>query len=244
MGRRSQMRRRGFMIGLATLGASGTSSLLRPRAAGAQQRSVVGWLSPRRQGEDISLKVLRDVRKQTGFVEGGNLTIEYRWANGDNTRLPDLAADLVRRKVAVIVTNGLPATRAAKAARDPIPIVFVTRVDPVALGWFASLARPGGNLTGVTGLDDEVAPKRLEAMHALLPTATDFALLVDPSNPNNEPLSNDMRAAARVLGLNLHILPATGEGDYAGVFESAVRLPRQGLSSAQIHSASAPREPA
>ena len=93
----------------------------------------------------------------------------------------------------------------------------------------ASLARPDGNLTGVSTLDDEVAPKRLEVMHALLPTAKDFALLVDPTNPNSETQSNDMRAAARTLGLNVHVLPATGEGDFAGVFDSAIRLRAAGL---------------
>jgi putative tryptophan/tyrosine transport system substrate-binding protein len=107
--------------------------------------------------------------------------------------------------------------------------VFGAGDDPVALGLVASLARPGGNVTGVTQLDDEVAPKRLEMMHALLPTATDFALLVDPSDPHTEPQSNDMRAAARVLGLNLHILPAASERDFAAVFESAVRLRAAGL---------------
>ena len=149
------MRRRGFIAGLAAFGAAVASPVLWPYAALAQQRPVVGYLSPG-QGEleDPILKAFRDGLKQTGLVEGGNLTIEYRWANGDNARLPDLAADLVRRKVVVIVTSGLPATRAAKAATDTIPIVFGTGVDPVALGLVASLARPGGNLTGVSVLDD------------------------------------------------------------------------------------------
>jgi len=223
------MRRRGFIAGLAAFGAAGASPVLWSHAALAQLRPVVGYLSPRSQGEAFLLKDFRDGLKQTGFVEGGNLLIEYRWANGDNARLPDLAADLVRRKVAVIVTTGLQATRAAKAATDSISIVFGAGDDPVALGLVASLAQPGGNVTGVTQLDDEVAPKRLEMMHALLPTATDFALLVDPSDPHTEPQSNDMRAAARVLGLNLHILPAASERDFAAVFESAVRLGAAGL---------------
>jgi putative ABC transport system substrate-binding protein len=201
-----------------------------PIAARGQQRPVVGYLSPRAQGEEIQfLKRFRDGLRETGFVEGENLAIEYRWANGDNTGLPELAADLVRRKVAVIVTAGLPATRAAKAATGTIPIVFGAGVDPVAFGLVESLRSPGGNLTGGSTLFDEVAPKRLEIMHELLPAATDFALLVDPSNPNSESQSSDMRAAARTLGLNVHILPATGEGDFAGVFESAVRLRASGL---------------
>jgi putative tryptophan/tyrosine transport system substrate-binding protein len=131
--------------------------------------------------------------------------------------------------VAVIATFGLPGALAAKAATDSIPIVFWAGVDPVASGLVASLARPGGNITGATSLADELAPKRLEMMHLLLPDATDFALLVDPSNPNNEPQSNDMRAAARTLGLNAHILPAKGEGDFASVFEKTVALRATGL---------------
>jgi putative ABC transport system substrate-binding protein len=157
------------------------------------------------------------------------VTIEYRFANGDNTRLPALAADLVRHRVAVIATFSLPGALAAKAATDSIPIVFWTGVDPVASGLVASLARPGGNRTGATSLGDEIAPKRLEMMHLLLPNATDFAVLVDPSNPNNEPQSNDMRAAARTLGLNAHILPAKGESDFPSVFEKAVALRATGL---------------
>jgi putative ABC transport system substrate-binding protein len=201
-----------------------------PLAARAQQRPVVGYLNPRRQGEENRiLEDFRDGLRETGFIEGANVAIEYRWANNDNARLPDLAADLVRRNVAVIVTTGLPATRAAKAATGTIPIVFSVGVDPVSFGLVASLGRPDGNLTGVSTLFDEVAPKRLEVMHALLPAATDFALLVDPTNPNSETQSNDMRAAARTLGLNVHILPAAGEDDFAGVFESAIRLRAAGL---------------
>jgi putative ABC transport system substrate-binding protein len=200
-----------------------------PLAARAQQRPVVGYLTPRTQNEDVSLKDFRDGLKQTGFIEGDNVTIEYRFANGDNARLPALAADLVRRKVAVIATFALTGARAAKAATDSIPIVFWTGVDPVASGLVASLARPGGNLTGATSLADEIAPKRLEMMHLLLPTATDFALLVDSSNPNNDPQSNDMRVAARTLGLNVQILPAKSEDDFASVFGKAAALRAAGL---------------
>jgi putative tryptophan/tyrosine transport system substrate-binding protein len=201
-----------------------------PLTALGQQRPVVGYLSPRTQGEETRfLDAFHSGLRQTGFADGGNISVEYRWGNSNNARLPELAADLVRRNVAVIVTSGLPATRAAKAATDTIPIVFGTGVDPVAFGLVASLGRPGGNLTGVTFLDDEVAPKRLELMHVLLPTATDFALLVDPTNPNNEPQSNDMREAARTLGFTVHILPAKAEEDFARVFESAIRLGAAGL---------------
>jgi putative ABC transport system substrate-binding protein len=129
----------------------------------------------------------------------------------------------------VIVTNGLPATQAAKAATGIIPIVFGTGVNPVSFGLVASLNRPGTNVTGVTSLYDETAPKQLEMMHTLLPSATDFALLLDPSNPANEPQSNDLRAAARILGVNVHISPGVGEGDFATVFENAIRLRAAGL---------------
>jgi putative ABC transport system substrate-binding protein len=218
------MNRREFIAAL------GGSAAAWPLAARAQQRPVVGYLSSRRQGEAIrELADFRDGLRETGFAEGVNLTVEYRWANSDNARLPDLAADLMRRNVAVIVTTATPATRAAKAATQTIPIVFLVGVDPVAFGFVANMARPDGNLTGVSTLYDEVAPKRLEVMHALLPAATDFALLVDPTNPNSETQSNDIRAAARTLGLNVHILPAAGEGDFAGVFDSAIRLRAAGL---------------
>jgi putative tryptophan/tyrosine transport system substrate-binding protein len=231
------MRRREFIAGLG-------GAVAWPLAARAQQPAwpVVGFLSigapgaARRSplGEPFFATLTRSAAfrqglSQMGFVEGRNVTFEYRLADGAYGRLPGMAADLVRRKVAVIVTSGLQATRAAKAATDSISIVFGAGDDPVALGLVASLARPGGNVTGVTQLDDEVAPKRLEMMHALLPTATDFALLVDPSDPHTELQSNDMRAAASVLGLNLHILPAARERDFAAVFESAVRLRAAGL---------------
>ena len=217
------IQRREFIAGLGGAAAW-------PLAARAQQRPVVGHLISRTQGEAIrEVADFRDGLRETGFAEGVNLTVEYRWANSDNARLPDLVADLIRRNVAVIVTTAVPATRAAKAATQTIPIVFLVGVDPVAFGFVASLARPDGNLTGVSTLYDEVAPKRLEVMHALLPTAKDFALLVDPTNPNSQTQSNDMRAAARTLGLNVHVLSATGEWDFAEVFDSAIRLRAAGL---------------
>jgi putative ABC transport system substrate-binding protein len=215
------IKRRDFIM---LLGGAATAW---PLTARGQQRPIIGYLRPEAPGK-ISENFRAGLR-EAGFTEGANLTIEYRWANGDNARLPELAADLVRRKVAVIVTGGLPATRAAKTATETIPIVFSTGVDPVSFGLVASFSRPGGNMTGVSNLFDEIAPKRLEIMPELLPAATALALLVDPSNPNGEARSNEMRAAARTLGLNVHILPATGEGDFASVFESAIRLRASGL---------------
>jgi putative tryptophan/tyrosine transport system substrate-binding protein len=167
--------------------------------------------------------------RQTGFVEGSNVTIEYRWANDDSAQLPSMAADLVRRNVAVIVASGIPAAKAAEAATDTTPIVFITGADPVKFGLVVSLSRPGGNVTGVTNLYDELGSKRLEIMHELLPAATDFALLVDPTNPNSEPQSADMRAAAHILGLNIHILHATNESGFDAAFADAVRLRTAGL---------------
>jgi putative ABC transport system substrate-binding protein len=217
------IRRREFIAGL---GAAAW-----PIAAHAQpQRPMIGHLSPRTQSEDAQFveRLLAGLR-QTGFVEGSNLTVEYRWANDDSARLPSMAADLVRRNVAVIVASGIPAAKAAKAATDTTPIVFITGADPVKFGLVASLSRPGGNVTGVTNLYDELGSKRLEIMHELLPAATDFALLVDPTNPNSEPQSTDMRAAAHILGLNIHILHATNESAFDTAFADAVRLRAAGL---------------
>jgi putative tryptophan/tyrosine transport system substrate-binding protein len=211
------VRRREFIAGLGGVAAW-------PSMARAQQGapSVIGYLSSRAQSEDV--EVVRGGLKQTGFTEGGNLTVEYRWANDENSRLPALAAELVGRNVAVIVAEGIPASRAAKAVTGTIPIVFFTGADPVALGLVTSLSRPGGNITGVSTLSDETGPKRLELMHELLPSASDFALVVDPTNANSEPQLASMRAAARQLGINLQILPTSNEGDLVGAFAKAEQL--------------------
>jgi len=166
----------------------------------------------------------REGLSQTGYVEGQNLAIEYRWANGQNDRLPALAADLVRRQVAVIVANG-PAALAAKAATTNIPIVFETAGDPVQLGLVTSLARPGGNLTGVTSLNEEVGAKLLELLHELVPRATIIGLLVNPNNPNvAEPTTKSLQDAARTLGLETHVLRASADHDFDTVFATLVQL--------------------
>jgi putative ABC transport system substrate-binding protein len=199
-----------------------------PRAAWAQQPAmpVIGVLnssSPDADG-DRMLAYRRGLR-ETGYVEGRNVTIEYRWADGQNDRLPSMAADLVRRGVNVIVTGGTPATLAAKAATITIPIVFIVSTDPVEAGLVASLNRPGGNLTGVTGLNVELAPKKLELVHELLPVATIIALLVNPSNAvAAKHQSEALGAAARTLGLQLHVLHASTERDLASVFATLVKL--------------------
>ena len=193
-----------------------------PLAARAQQLAmpVIGFLdsgSPDTEGERV--RAFRRGLSETGYVEGRNVTIEYRWADGNNERLPAMAAELVRRGVNVIVTGGTPATRAAKAATTTLPIVFILSTDPVAAGLVASLNRPGGNLTGITGLNVELVPKKLELLHELLPAVTELALLVNPSNPTAaENESRAVQDAARTLGLRLHVFHASTERDFESVF--------------------------
>ena len=164
-----------------------------PLAARAQQPAVpvIGFLHT--DSADLSMDRLRGFRQglgETDYVEGRNVTIEYRWAEDHNDRFPALAADLARRRVAVIVVN-FQAAAAAKAATGTIPIVFVSGSDPVAIGLVASLNRPGGNLTGVSQLNTQLGPKRLGLMHETMPAATSIALLVDPANQSAETLTSD-----------------------------------------------------
>jgi ABC-type uncharacterized transport system substrate-binding protein len=161
--------------------------------------------------------------KETGYVEGQNVAIEYRWAGGQYDRLPAMADELVRRQVAVIVAN-YPAVLPVKAATTTIPIVFTTASDPVEIGLVASLSRPGGNVTGVTQLAVEVMPKRLEVAHELVPTATIIAALVNPTNPNTETILRDLQAAARILGVQLHVLHASNERHFDTVFATLAQL--------------------
>jgi putative ABC transport system substrate-binding protein len=203
-----------------------------PLAARAQQPAVpvIGFLngaSP--EGYAPYVAAFHQGLKEAGYVEGQNVAIEYRWAQGQYDRLPALAADLVRRQVAVIAVGTNPAAPAAKAATATIPIVFTTGLDPVQEGLVASLNRPGGNLTGVTALAVEVGPKGLELLHELVPAATVIALLVNPTNPSAEALSSDLRTAARTLGLQLHILRASTERDFDRVFATLLQLRAGGL---------------
>jgi len=202
-----------------------------PLAARTQQPSmpVIGFLSsasPNLSGYAIRLRAFRQGLKEAGYVEGQNVQVEYRWAEGQNNRLPVLAAELVHRQVAMIVAAGGTASAvAAKAATATIPIVFGVGVDPVKVGLVASLNRPGGNLTGVTNLNEELGPKRLELLHELLPRATIFAVLVDPTSPAlAEGFSRDLQAAAGSLGLQLHILSASTERDFDAVFATLAQL--------------------
>jgi putative ABC transport system substrate-binding protein len=160
-----------------------------------------------------------------GYTAGRSVTIEYRWADGQNERLPALAADLVQRQVAVIAATTTPAVLAAKSATAIIPIVFELASDPVQLGLVASLSRPGGNVTGVTQTNLEVSPKRLELLHELLPAARVMALLVNPSNPAvATKATSEMTAAAHTLGLELQVINASTDGDVDDAFEKIVQL--------------------
>jgi ABC-type uncharacterized transport system substrate-binding protein len=217
------MKRREF---IAVLGGAAVAW---PLGARAQQAAVpvIGFLSNASpDAYTIRLRAFRQGLKEAGYVEGQNVEIEYRWAEGHNSRLPALAAELVRRQVAVMVAaGGTPAAVVAKAATATIPIVFGVAVDPVETGLVASLNRPGGNLTGVTNLNVEVGPKRLELVHELLPTATIIAVLVNPTSPNiAELFSRTMQQAAQTLGLQLHVLHASTDRDFDTVFASVAQL--------------------
>jgi putative ABC transport system substrate-binding protein len=191
---------------------------------------VIGWLGlGTYETVGARVRAFHQGVSETGYVDGRNVAMEYRWAEDQHDRLPALAADLVRRSVAVIAASGLLAAAAAKAATTTIPIVFTMGQDPVERGFVASMNRPGGNLTGVSNLNVELGPKRLELVRELVPTATVIALLVDPTGPNAVPLSRDMQAAARTLGLQLHILHASSERDFDTVFATLVQLKASAL---------------
>jgi putative tryptophan/tyrosine transport system substrate-binding protein len=210
----------------------GTAATAWPRLALAQQPAIptIGFLNSRASGEDATLLAsFRQGLGDSGFVEGQNLTIEYRWAGGQYDRLPALAADLIERRVGVIVANG-PAARPAKAASSTVPIVFVVGFDPLAFGLVASLSRPGGNLTGVSVLDVEIGAKRIELLHELIPTATTMGLLVNPTTPAAEAVTRDAQAAARVLGLQLHVLHASSDGELDRAFAALAQLRASALA--------------
>jgi putative ABC transport system substrate-binding protein len=219
------IRRREF---ITALGGAATALPLAARAQQGEGVRRVGVLIAGAANDPAwqayAAAVLRGL-SETGYVEGRNLAIEYRWSEGRNDRFPALAADLVRRQVAVIVAFGNAAALAAKAATTTIPVVFNTGADPVEMGLVASLNRPGGNLTGVSNLGGELGPKRLELLRELLPSATSMAFLVNPANPTAAASqSKDLQVAARTLGLQLHVLHASTERDFDEVFATLVQL--------------------
>jgi putative tryptophan/tyrosine transport system substrate-binding protein len=211
------MRRRQFMMLL------GGAAVVWPRSARAQQQPampVIGFLNGgSTDGYAPMVAAFRQGLKETSYIEGQNVAIEFRWAGGQYDRVPAMVAELVRRQVAVIVAN-TPGAPEVKAATTTIPIVFLTSNDPVQIGLVASLNRPGGNVTGVTTLNVEVAPKRLELLHELIPAATVVALLVNPTSPTSlaETTTRDTQGAARTLGIELHVLHASTEPDFDTAF--------------------------
>src|ERR1043166_5178871 len=219
------MRRREFI----TL-VGGVAAL--PVTAWAQQSGVpvIGFLGSRASGDDPQLlTAFRRGLQETGYVEGQNVSIEYRFAENQYDRLSALAADLVRRPVAVIAANG-PAAQAAKAATATIPIVFTAGFDPVEVGLVANMNRPGGNVTGITIIDVQLGPKRLELLHELVPAATVVAGLVNPSDPARaEKTSETLQAAAHTLCLEFHVLNASVDGEFDAVFASLAKLRAGGL---------------
>jgi putative ABC transport system substrate-binding protein len=222
------MKRRAFIAGI---GGAATAAMLRAARAQQPPMPVIGFVnvaSPQSYAGQLAafLKGLGE----TGYVDGHSVAIEYRWAEGQSDRLPAMLADLVHRQVAVIAATSTPAALAAKAATTAIPIVFETGGDPIRLGLVASLNRPGGNVTGVTQTNVEVAPKRLQLLHELVPAATSIALLVNPTNPSlAEPTTKELKAAARTLGLELHVLNASTEREFEAVFATLVQLGAGGL---------------
>jgi ABC-type uncharacterized transport system substrate-binding protein len=222
------LKRREF-IGL--VGTGGLLLAVKVKRARGQQPAmpVIGFLNSA-SAESFAPFVVafRQGLSETGYIEGRNVAVEYRWADEQYDRLAALAADLVRRHADVIAANQISA-EAAKTATGTIPIVFTTALDPVQLGLVAALNRPGGNLTGVTTLNVELLPKRIELLHQLRPTATEVALLVNPTNPSAGAQSRDAHAAAHSLGLQLHVLEASGESDFERAFTILARMPAGGL---------------
>jgi putative ABC transport system substrate-binding protein len=215
------MRRRDLVVLLGGV-------MLQPAIARGQQNAlpVIGFLSsfsPPRNLADLGPGPVHQGMGEAGFVEGQNMTSEYRWAEGDYSRLPVLAAELVKHQVAVIVAFGLPAALAAKAATSAVPIVFSVGVDPTKFGLVASLSRPGGNLTGVTSLFDPLHQLRLQMLRELVPDAALVGLLINPKNPNASSHQEHAEAAGRVLGLKIEVLTAANADEIDAAFASGMK---------------------
>jgi putative ABC transport system substrate-binding protein len=223
------MKRRDFIAGL------GGTAAAWPLAARAQQRTtmpLVGFInSASAGGYGYAVDAFRHGLKEIGYVEGQNVAVEYRWADGQYDRVPVMALELVSRQPTVIVAN-TPGVLAIKAAVTTIPIVFTTASDPVQIGLVSSLSRPGGNVTGATIMHVELMPKRLEMAREMLPGATLIGVLVNPTNPETEALLKDLHVAAQTLGLRIHVLNASTERDFDMVFANLVQLRASALTMA------------
>ena len=216
------------------LGVLGSAAAAWPLVARAQQPvaiPVIGYLGAESPAVFASrVRAFRQGLGETGYVEGRNVAIEFRWAEGQHSRLAALAADLVGRPVTVIVApGGAPAALAAKSATTTIPIIFEMGADPLAIGLVETLKRPGANLTGVTSLNVQVTPKRLEILHEVVPAAAVIAVLVNPTSPTTGSQLKNLQAAADALGVRLHILHASTQGDFDAVFETLAQLRPGGL---------------
>jgi ABC-type uncharacterized transport system substrate-binding protein len=219
------MRRREVIAGL------GAAAAWPPAAQAQAPLPVIGYLSSASRDQDAGrLHGFRQGLGEIGYIEGRNVVIEYRWAEEQTERLPALAADLVGRQVSAIATPGdVLGALAAKAATSSIPIVFLTRSNPVAVGLVASLNQTGGNLTGVATLGVELERKRLELLHGVLPKATVIGALIRPANPNAAMQLSDLQEAARGFGLNLQALDVAAEHDFDAAFARLAELQAGGL---------------
>jgi putative ABC transport system substrate-binding protein len=215
-----QIRRRNFVLALGGAAAW-------PLAARAQHAAmpVMGYLNSRSRDTDTPfLAGFHRGLNETGYVEGQNVVVEYRWAEGQYDRLPALATDLVRRRVTVMAATSTPAALAARAATSTIPIVFTSAADPIAVGLVDSLSRPSGNVTGVNVYLSDLGAKRLELLRQLAPNAAAIGLLVNPNFPDAESQSKDMEEAARKLGQKVHVANANSEGDLNRAFATFIEL--------------------
>jgi putative tryptophan/tyrosine transport system substrate-binding protein len=214
------VRRREFIL---LGGAAAFAAVSSPWPLRAEQPTI-GFLRGSTAGGSASVVgAFHRGLREAGFVEGQNVTLDYRWSDNKADRLPGLAADLVRRQVAVILASGSAATLAAKAATSTIPIVFVTPLDPVAYGLVATLNRPGGNATGVSYLTSVLGGKRLEFLRQLVPAVASVAVLVNPGTPLTETFLKDVQAGAGALGLQIHVAAVTSESDLDDVFATLAR---------------------
>jgi putative tryptophan/tyrosine transport system substrate-binding protein len=220
------MRRREFLAALGGALAAPLSSYAR-----SPGMPVIGYLGPEEPNSFASrVNAFRDGLAEAGYLEGRNVAIEFRWAKGAYDKLPVLASDLAAREVAVIVApGGAPSAVAAKSATTTIPIVFEMGGDPVTLGIVSSLSRPGGNCTGVSSLSVEVGPKRLEGLHEVIPTATAFAVVVNPTSPTAGSQLNMLKAAAEARALKLLVLHATTDHEFEPLFTSFREVGAEGL---------------